>query len=189
MSGEEISKLNNALLTIDEEEILINLDMSEVTDLSIISASQNGNTIKLNGTFYNCKALYSITLPDSVIYLNLYAFKGCSSLTNLSAKNVTYIGQSAFEDCISLTNFELPSKTSQIRNQAFKGCLNLESISIGKKMKSNDQFGYEIFDNCPKFKTINYALTIQDWKNINIENKSSIPKGTIIKCTDGEYKM
>ena len=53
--------------------------------------------------FYNCKALESIVIPNSVTSIGERAFECCRSLTSVTIPNsVTSIGESAFEGCSSL---------------------------------------------------------------------------------------
>jgi hypothetical protein len=51
--------------------------------------------------FYNCSALTSVTIPNSVTSIGGCAFSGCSSLMSVSIPNsVASIGSSAFWYCI-----------------------------------------------------------------------------------------
>ena len=57
----------------------------------------------LSGAFENCSSLKSITIPNSVTSIGMYAFRACSSLESVKIPNsVTSIGYYAFQGCSSL---------------------------------------------------------------------------------------
>ncbi|MGN1417842.1 MAG: leucine-rich repeat domain-containing protein, partial [Acutalibacteraceae bacterium] len=54
--------------------------------------------------FYSCKAITSITIPDSVTNIGELAFSVCSAMKSLTiGRNVTSIGENAFDYCTGLT--------------------------------------------------------------------------------------
>ena len=57
-----------------------------------------------HSTFFNCKSLTSISIPDSVTTIGDYVFGWCESLTSINiSKSVINIGKQIFEHCKSLT--------------------------------------------------------------------------------------
>ena len=59
-----------------------------------------------------------------------YAFRDCSSLTNITIGNgVTSIGSSAFEGCSSLTSITIPDSVTSIAWNAFYGC-SIETATV-----------------------------------------------------------
>ena len=51
--------------------------------------------------FLDCKKLISVTIPNTVKYIENKAFENCISLTSITIPNsVVEIGESAFYDCI-----------------------------------------------------------------------------------------
>ena len=51
-----------------------------------------------------CRALTSVTIPNSVTTIKMQAFSACSALTSVTIPNsVTEIGDYAFSDCINIT--------------------------------------------------------------------------------------
>lgn len=77
-------------------------------------------------------SLYAI--PDSVKYIDDYAFEGCAALAEVDLPDATtWVEGHAFENCTSLTSIFLPNEVSEVGEHAFDGCTSLTSISVGKQ--------------------------------------------------------
>ena len=108
-----------------------------------------------------------ITIPESVVYdgknysvtgVRYEAFRGCSSLTNVTIPNSVHeIGSEAFSGCTSLTSITIPSSVEKIGEDAFHNCTSLKDLCIedgettlklGLGTNSN---GYQagLFVHCP----------------------------------------
>lgn len=89
--------------------------------------------------FINCTSLSKFEVPDHVYTINEYVFLGCTNLSSVTfltfrrvqdnmILGVTEIKQNAFEDCTKLTRIKLPETLSIIGDEAFSGCINLDTI-------------------------------------------------------------
>ena len=81
--------------------------------------------------FSLCCNMQSIEIPSSVRNTNLYVgtFWGCKSLRFMKIPNsVITISGSAFHNCESLQSVEIPSSVEDIADNAFLGCKSLVSI-------------------------------------------------------------
>ncbi|MBQ7537603.1 MAG: leucine-rich repeat protein [Treponema sp.] len=105
---ELISEINKSLkeLATSNKDILVTLDLSEVTGLSQLeSASSTSGT----NSFYRCSNLEGIILPNTLEKIGSRAFSGCTSLkTIIVPDSVTSIGSDAFSGCTALESISLP---------------------------------------------------------------------------------
>ena len=73
-------------------------------------------------TFAGCTNLTSVVVPECVDVIGENAFKGCSSLKNLSFSGITGVGANAFDGCGSLTSIIFtsarPDATARVRRRA-----------------------------------------------------------------------
>ena len=77
-----------------------------------------------------------VSLPDSVQYINQFAFSQCESLKSIRmSKDIRVIDDYAFADCRSLHSINLP-QADVVINWAFGGCLNLEYAVIHNPQSS-----------------------------------------------------
>ena len=86
--------------------------------------------------FYGCRVLTTVTIPNPVEYIGEFAFSGCSGLTSVSIPySVTYICQGAFSDCSSLTSVSIPESVTIIDEYTFYACSSLTSVSLPNSIK------------------------------------------------------
>ena len=79
--------------------------------------------------FEDCTSLTSVTIPDSVSYINSRAFDDCDNLTSVTIPNsVTTIGDYAFWDCDRLTSITIPDSVTTIGKNAFIYCTRLTIV-------------------------------------------------------------
>ena len=105
-----------------------------------------------NDAFCGCSGLTSVNIPNSVTSIGNYAFFGCTGLTSVTIPNsVTSIGAYAFRRCRGLTSVTIPDSVISIGEFAFSNCLGLTSVTIGNSVTS---IGEHAFDGCTSLKKV-----------------------------------
>ena len=162
---------------------------------------KEGTTLICGAAFFNCSALTSITIPNSVTSIGNSAFFYCSALTSITIpNNVTYIGSYAFHDtpwlnnqpngCVYINNLlytykgEMPENThidvkegtTQICSDAFANCTSLSSITIPNSVTS---IGNSAFFYCSSLTSITIPNSVTFISNGAFYDCSSLTSITI----------
>ena len=86
---------------------------------------------------FPCAKKDAYTIPESVIYIEDYAFYGNLILTELNLpRNVRVIETGAFCYMANLKTLHLPEELVKIGEAGFIGCCNIEELTFGAKLKS-----------------------------------------------------
>lgn len=81
--------------------------------------------------FAGCEKLDTVTMPDTVIRVEPFAFMMCPWLYHVEfSKNLEFIGNGAFMGCESLKNVSLPDGLKALGEGVFQQCSRLLSIRI-----------------------------------------------------------
>ena len=134
-----------------------------------------GITTIPNYCFYSCTALTSISLPG-VTEIGANAFQMCDLLDFNSpldiAPNLTKVGATAFKSCNALTEIDLPSQLTQVDQQSFSTCANLETAFISTKRLGSTSTANQAFGSCIKLKNVWIG---EDCVNVPASSYSAAP--------------
>ncbi len=128
----------------------------------VIPNEYNGKSVTEidDSAFKDCKAITSVTIPDSVTSIGWYAFEGCTGLTSIAIPDsVTSIDRYAFEGCTGLTSVTIPNGVIDIDDSAFKNCTGLTSITIPDSVTNIDN---NAFENCTSLTSVTIPESVTD---------------------------
>lgn len=78
----------------------------------------------------NSRGIEEIILPDTVTFLEEYAFAGLTDLKKIHlSSSLENIPSFAFDQCTNLSRLDIPSKVNDISSYAFHTC-NIENITV-----------------------------------------------------------
>ncbi len=103
------------------------------------------------GAFEGCAALQSVTAPKSMTSVERGAFKGCASLASFTlqgsgASAWVNVGAEAFSGCIGLTSFDLSAtQVTTLGDGAFEDCANLALVTLPRTV---EHIGERTFARC-----------------------------------------
>lgn len=122
--------------------------------------------------FEDCKAITSVSLPESLTSIGKRAFYSCSQLEHINIpQSIASIEQETFGHCYKLSEVSIPDNITYIGLWAFQYCNSLRKISLPESITST---GSSIFEGCTFDNVeLNYNA------NNNIFNKVSINTLTI----------
>lgn len=90
-------------------------------------------------TFYGCKNLRKVIMPNSVKRIGAWAFAYCTRLMHIKwSENIELIENLAFYYCMSLQQVTIPSKCKDIRDSVFEECHDLTSFVVEKSTLLGD---------------------------------------------------
>ena len=105
--------------------------------------------------------LKTITLPESVTSIGMWAFADCAKLEQVSfPASLTSIDGCAFENCTALTAVTLPKRLTKLGNEVFANCSALKSVWIPKSLTNINGFGGGCFKGCTALTDITFETGI-----------------------------
>ncbi len=138
-----------------------------------------------NSAFYGCTVLESITIPNTILEIDEYAFGDCESLKDvIIPDSVVFIGDNAFSYCVSLESVKIGNSVEEIDYEAFYGCISLKEINIPDSVKYLRQGA---FDGCVSAEKLTIGSGVQYIDFYVFDNCYSIEKITVSPLNEVFY--
>ena len=128
-------------------------------EIVIPSEYEGEFVIAIKSDTFSGKDITSVTLPESLLYIDRRAFDSCKYLEDINfPENLQKIDAGAFADCKSLSTLTLGKNIRYIGEYAFKRCDTLKSVQItgGERPLILDQY---CFNECKSLEKV----TIPDY--------------------------
>ena len=121
--------------------------------------AQGEGSVMGESAFYYCKNLTSVTLPAKLTTINTLFFYHCEALTSVTIPStVTSIANSAFDTCTALESMDLSAtQVTSIGNSAFSGCTSLASVQLPAGITS---LGSSVFSNCSSLQSLDLSQAL-----------------------------
>lgn len=168
--------------TVTELEYSAFMDCTSLTAVTIPSGLTKAGSLG-SGAFSGCSALTTVqfgsgltsipealfestglktlTLPESVTSIGMWAFADCAKLEQVSfPASLTSIDGCAFENCTALTAVTLPKRLTELGNDVFENCSALKSVWIPKSLTNINGFGDGCFAGCTALTDITFETGI-----------------------------
>ena len=135
-------------------------------------------------SFYLCKNLRSVSLPDGIAYIGKYAFYECDALAQVKLPtSVETIGNGAFCGCDMLSEISVPGGIREIGAMAFRDCTRLKTAVIAG---NPTKMGSSVFCNCESLESVSLPNNMTVIPDMTFDGCSALSE---IKIPDGVTKI
>ncbi len=137
------------------------------------------NTIEYidSNAFSNCISIETITIPESVITIGNYAFSGCSLLKEIEVKgNISALGAYAFADCVALESANLQGELLDIYTNCFYNCIKLKDLTLGSNLR---RIYASAFENCTSLDQVTLPESLTELGEGAFKNATSLKRITL----------
>lgn len=107
--------------------------------------------------FYDCQNIKSLTMPNSILYIDAFAFYKFPLSTIALSNNLLEIGEQAFS-LSNIESIELPNSLISIGDNAFYFATKLTSLNIPNSVIT---IGSSVFDSCENLTSIYFGSGVE----------------------------
>ena len=133
-------------LVIPQSVEMLGFGSFEATELSSVTFPAEGNILCIaNRAFLGAENLTEITIPQSVVSIDYYAFAYATNLEKVTfeeGSRLTGIYEGAFYGCSNLSDILLPDTIVEISDFGFYGCKDLTELPISENSGLKGIYSY-----------------------------------------------
>lgn len=112
------------------------------------------------GGMESCKNVVKVYIPDSVVEIERYAFKGCDKMETVNLPDgLKSLGHHAFWECKSLKEITLPKGLSVIGDGTFAYCQSLQKVVIPYGVRFIRD---GVFEGCDSLNEVNIPDSVME---------------------------
>ena len=135
--------------------------------------------------FKGCSSLKNISLPNSLRAMGNSTFANCTALEDIKLPDtVEFLGSETFSGDVALKKVDFPKNLYCIHNEVFSGCSALKEVSIPSGLT---WINVDSFKGCNNLKEIEFKGTLEEWEKIEKRTPNEDLNRILIKCTNGYY--
>ena len=139
------------------------------TDLSGKITVKDGTRLIAGYTFYGCKEITEIVLPETVQEIGDYAFRSCKKLQGINIpEGITVLRRGTFGYCDDLGTYGhrliLPNSLVTVEREVFSGCYNLRGIIFPENVRSIGNLMFWDYSNPSQLQELVLPAGIQELK-------------------------
>ncbi len=143
---------------------------------SEIPADGSVTSIEMSA-FDGCSSLTEITIPEGVVRIGNYAFAQCGMTELILPESLHDLGVGAFSGCYSLTNLEIPYGVVELRSFLFEACYALTNVTVPDSVS---QIHNRAFSGCSNLTDVYYGGSASRWQTVSIgEYNGNLPHATV----------
>lgn len=145
--------------------------VGNATNLNIPKEIEGISVKSINKAFVYNDKIVKVNLPNSLVSISDFSFKGCTSLVEVNIpSSVKILGDAIFDGCINLKSVDLGDGLTSIPYKFFNNCSSLSNISIPSTVTD---IVYYSFYGC------NNLMNIELPKNLQSIGEQSFAKTAI----------
>ncbi len=177
--GYSISRASLERVTVTTATVIAPLAFSE--EASLVEIEYLNDIEKIgDSAFFNCAALKSFTVGESVTEIGVSVFEGCTGLESIVyIPSVKFIPDGTFKNCTALVDFDFPANVEKIGVEAFCGCESLKSIDMPKSVKL---IAKAAFKDCKSIASLTLPMNLDEISESMLENCTSLVS---VEMSDG----